>query len=214
MKFCFNTTGSNQPVIREFDIDKDLCVNEGQVVCISNSKVTDAIKGQVALGVCAETHSGNSDLLNVRANGTKVRVVVGADSVYEAKMPKLCATSKGTSTSFICSADGLGSNVKGYLMLTGKSSDSQNTDEIGKVRRIVSCTVSGSTATFTLEAGGIIYTGDEYVLIPDLACTMVLDNTKTGVVFANANTDITFKVIGNDTNRLTTFVTMQNTLFA
>jgi hypothetical protein len=184
MKFSFNTTGANQPVIREFDIDNALCVNQGEVVCIKDSKVTTETKDTISLGVCAETHTGEKDLLNTRANDEKVRVIVGADSVYETKMPEISATS-GSNTTLVCIFDGFNASVKGTVKLIRKADGSQNTDAIGTQRRIISATVSGNNVTITLEEGGIICAGDEYVLIPDLGEILYLDQNRTGIVFEN-----------------------------
>lgn len=213
MKFSFNTTGANQPVIREFDIDNDLCVNQGEVVCIKDSKITTQTKGTLSLGVCAETHTGQKDLLNTRANGNKVRVIVGSDSAYEAKSPMLSA-SLGTSTTLVCEAKGLCASVMGTVKLIRKADGSQNTDSIGTERRILSVAISDNTATITLEEGGVISTGDEYVLIPDIGHTLYLDENRTGVVFENAQTDVCFKVIGTDKNLSVIYMTMCNALFA
>lgn len=186
MKFLFNLSGANTPLIKEFDIEKTTAVEAGEVVGIKDNTVTKAADCEKVLGVCAETHTGTHDELNDRADGTKVRVIIAPDTVYSSKAPLFVAKS-GTDSTLAVSSAGLSAALKsGFAVLVSKAENSSNTDIPGTKRRITGCAVSGETATLTLEAGGVPVKGDVYMLIPCVGDTMYLTSDAKGVCFYNA----------------------------
>lgn len=214
MKFAYCYAGGNIPAIKEFDIEKTASVETGEVVCAVDGVITGETSGGTVIGVCEETHTGTEDMLNIRSNGTKVRVNV-TDGVYEAEAMKLTATAEGTATSFKCESTGLSDAVTGgCLILLEKGEGSANTDKIGEVRRITSCTISGDSAVMNLSLGGTAYKGDVYALIPALGAALVLDPTKKGYSFNNTDTDVLLRCVGFDAERAKVYVKLTNTLFA
>jgi len=213
MKYLFNASGANQPAICEFDILGETAVREGEVVCLTGGVIKGNVKDGVLIGVSAEEHTGTADILNARADGSRLRVNVSPDAVYAVKAMKLSATA-GTATTFVCSAAGLTASAAGKLVLVAKSSTSANTDRIGTQRKISSCTVSGTTATFTIQNGAAPNTGDTYAFIPTIGTAMCLDGDKDGAVMANADTDVKLRVVGADAEKCEVFVKLTGGLFA
>ncbi len=167
MKFLYSLSGGNIPVIREYDIDAKAKFKKGQLVKISTDAgiSTAAVGG--CIGIAAEDHTGEKDILNQRNNGTKLRVDVTRDAVYEVDVIKLTATG-GSNTTFVCSSTDITTNlIKSRLVLVHKGDNSQNTDSAGTVRKVSNVTVSGDSATFTVSDGGVISKGDVYALIPE-----------------------------------------------
>ncbi len=214
MRFSFNTTGVNQPVIREFDIDKTENIQYGQIVCINNGKVTSELMGATPLGVSAETHSGREDLLNVRSNGDKIRVIVGAGSAYQADAIYLTVNEKGSMNSIKTPFMYMPDVVNGELMLVKKAKDSINYDKIGSTRKITSYTITTEGVTFNVSNGSSSSIGDVYALFPGIGSKVKVDEKKTGIALENVETDVTFKVVDVDKDTKSVYVTMNNCLFA
>ncbi len=215
MRFLFCTTGANQALIKDFDITPTVCAKEGEVVCAVGGVITGAITGGKVLGVCAEDHSGTKELLNERANGSKLRVNATNGAVYGAKANVFSASSAGSATTFICSGTGISTAAAGgILVLSKKAEGSTNSDNVGTARTISSVSVSSGTATFTISSGGKPCVGDEYTFYPALGAEMCLDNGKTGIVCTNSSTDVKFKVVGKDTDKGEVQVTIKNLLLA
>lgn len=203
MKFLYSLGGGNIPVIREFDIDANTKFKKGQTVRIS----TDATIAPDAIGCCigiaAEDHTGEKDILNERNNGTKLRVDITKDAVYSVDAPKLTATG-GSATTFVCNADGITTNLsKSRLVLVQKGENSLNTDTVGSFRRIESISVSGTTATFTVNNGGAIGEGDVYAVIPEYGYKGYTDSDGSGFAFTNQNIASSLYVVNRNTETLT-----------
>lgn len=167
MKFLYSLGGGNIPVIREFDIEKTKEFKKGQAVGISTDGVicVGAVGG--CIGIAAEDHTGENDILNERNNGTRLRIDITKGGVYEVAAQRFTATG-GSKTTFVCNAEGVTTNLNNSkLVLVSKGENSENTDSIGTVRRVNSISVSGASATFTVESGACICTGDVYALIPE-----------------------------------------------
>ena len=147
MKFSFNASGANAPLIREYDITPTFAVKEGEALGIADSIAVKADDGDHLLGVCAEEHTGVHDELNPRADGSKIRVNIAPHAVYETALPKVAAKSGGATTLVVDSAGLSASVASGRAVLVAKAATSANTDEVGSARRISACAVSGGNAT-------------------------------------------------------------------
>ena len=203
MKFLYSLGGGNIPVIREFDIDANTKFKKGQTVRIS----TDATIAPDAIGCCigiaAEDHTGEKDILNERNNGTKLRVDITKDAVYSVDAPKLTATG-GSATTFVCNADGITTNLsKSRLVLVQKGENSLNTDTVGYARKVKNVTVSANVATFTVEQGSVISEGDVYAVIPEYGYKGSTDSDGSGFAFTNQNIASSLYVVNSNTETLT-----------
>ena len=166
MKFLYGLGGANIPVIKEFEISKNMKIEAGGVIrCTTDGVLSHSAVGS-CIGVAAEDHSGKEDILNKRANGTKLRVDITKDAVYSVPAPRVTAVT-GTKNSFTCAATGISNNLSnGYVVLVQKGENSENTDSVGVRRRIDSVTISSGTATFNVTSGAKISQGDIYAIIP------------------------------------------------
>ena len=210
MNFIFNASGANVPVIKEFDIATSTSITAGAAVGLSSGLVVAASSASVILGVAAETHSGAADLLNPRANGKKLRVIISPDAVYEAPFQTLTASSTGTATTFVCAATNVSTSLAGgKLMLISKGASSTNTDKPGTTRAISACAISGTTATITVASGGKACSGDVYALINDPGTEIYLDSTGKGGVFYNSASSVKLITALNDLDRGMTLVKLK-----
>lgn len=201
MKFLYSLGGGNIPVIREYDIEANEKIKCGQVVRVSTDGIVSVNAAGGCIGIAAEDHTGEKDILNERNNGTKLRIDITRNAVYEVDAPKLTATGGGN-TSFLCSSTGLTANLEGArLVLVHKGENSGNTDSAGTVRRVSTVSVSGTSATFTVSDGGVISAGDVYALVPkygfmgnvggsdgSFSCASAGDTTNAYVVAYNTDT--------------------------
>lgn len=203
MKFLYSLGGGNIPVIREFDIKANTKFKKGQIVIISTDAeiAPNAVGG--CIGVAAEEHTGEKDILNERNNGTKLRVDITRDAVYEVKAPKITAT-KGTATTLVCSADGITTNLaNSRIVLVHKGENSNNTDSAGTVRNVQSVVVSGTEATFTIDNGGIVSEGDVYALIPKYGFVGNVDRRNGDFCCASSGSTVSAYVVNSNTETLT-----------
>ena len=181
MKFTFNASGANAPLIREYDIASSTVIHAGEVVGTADNLLVKADSADSLLGVSAEEHTGKHDELNARADGTKLRVNIAPQAVYEAALPCFTATG-GTETTLVTAASGLSTSLNsGCAVLISKAAGSANTDQVGSSRRISARTISGSAAA-----------GDIYRIVPDVGDELVLDASGTGVAFYRAATTVKF----------------------
>lgn len=203
MKYLYSLGGGNIPVIREFDIDANTKFKNGQTVRISTDATIapDAVGG--CIGVAAEDHTGEKDILNERNNGTKLRVDITRYAVYSVDAPKLTATG-GSATTFVCNADGITTNLSNSrLVLVQKGENSLNTDTVGSFRKIKSISVSGTVATFTVDNGGVIGDGDVYAVIPVYGYKGYTDSDGSGFAFTNQDVASSLYVVNSNTETLT-----------
>lgn len=168
MKFLYGLYGANIPVIKEFDIEKNTKIEAGTVVrCFSDGSGISQSAIGCCIGVAAEDHSGEKDILNARSDGEKVRVDITGGGVYSVPAPRFTATVNGTATSFVCAKDGVNESIVGSkLMLVAKGENSSNTDLLGTMRKITEVTDGTDNVTIKLENGGVSCEGDVYALIP------------------------------------------------
>ena len=214
MKFTFDLSGNGIPLIKEYDIDSETSIADGEVVGLADGKVVKADDADVVLGVAAEEHTGVRDELNARNNGTRIRVIISPDAVYGVQA-KAYIASAGTENTIVVPSDGLSVGVtSGYAVLIRKAENSLNTDKIGSKRRISSCSISGKAATLTVEAGSISCDGDVYMLIPEVAGEMQLDNTGLGVCFFRQDSACKFKTVAVSEDYKTIFVKINGSVFA
>lgn len=214
MKFLYSLGGGNIPVIREFDIKANKKFKKGQIVRISTDAeiAPDALGG--CIGVAAEDHTGENDILNERNNGTKLRIDITRDAVYSVDAPRLTATG-GSATTLLCDANGITTNLSNSkLVLVQKGENSQNTDSVGSVRNIQLVTISGSVATFTLENGSVISAGDVYAVIPAYGYRGYVDKDGTGFVFAVDDVATSLYVVNSNTEALTLEVMLKKDFIA
>ena len=149
----------------------------------SPSIVTKAASSDSILGVSAEEHSGVSDILNTRADGTKIRVIISPDGVYRVNAPEYTAKD-GSENSLTVASAGLSVNTScAYAVLVYKNETSLNTDKPGTARKINSCSISGENAVISLEEGGKICEGDVYALIPEAGSEVYPDQSGKGICF-------------------------------
>ena len=82
---------------------------------MADSLVTKAGDGDFIIGVTQEEHTGEHDELNSRSDGTKIRINIAPDAVYEVPLPSYTAKS-GTATTIV--TDSLFWLVKQYCGAT------------------------------------------------------------------------------------------------
>ncbi len=214
MKFTFDLSGNGIPLIKEYDIDSEIAIGDGEVVGLAGSKVVKADDAECILGVAAEEHTGTHDELNARSDGTKIRVIISPDAVYGAAA-KAYIASTGNETTIVVPSDGLSVGVNsGYAVLVRKAENSLNTDEIGTKRKISECTIAGNGAALTVEAGSAPSNGDVYILIPEIAGEMQLDSTGLGVCFFRQDSGCKFKTVAVSDDYKTIYVKINGSVFA
>jgi len=166
MNYSFSISGAVTPVIKEFTVEKEAKISAGTIVFIDENGVVNGDGNGKILGVAAEEHTGEKDLLNERANGDRIRVDITLGGVYKMPCPVFEASEDADGTALICENAKVDENCKGYLVLIFKGEDSVNGDAIGTRRRISSVAVNDSKAVFTLDEGEKICKGDRYAFVP------------------------------------------------
>lgn len=162
MIYSFGTAGANNPVIREFDVQPDAKITDGIAVYIDEQGIVNADKEGTLLGVSAEYHSGEKDLLNSRSCGNKIRVDITRGGVYKVKLPVICATvdSQG---SVVFEDDGsVSAQSKGMLVLIEKA-DGSNAKQI---RNITNVSVDNSVVTVGIDGEDAVSEGDRFMYVP------------------------------------------------
>ncbi len=203
MKFLFNASGANTPLIRDYDIASATCIYKGQVVGVKNSLIVSVHSADYVVGVAEEDHTGTADMLNPRNNGTKIRVNMAPDAVYTTAAPNQYVTTGSTATKICISALNVSSGMtSGSLVLVSKGSGSTNTDKIGKVRTISACSVADNVATVTVSSGGTACSGDVYAYVPHIGTDMTVDLGGMGVVQYDSSSTVKAKVVFTDAEKL------------
>ncbi len=198
MKFLYGLHGANIPVIREFDIASKTKIQAGMIVRCSADGIVSPNSIGNCIGVAAEDHSGEKDILNERSNGTKVRVDITGGGVYSVPAPKFTSSQAGTATTFICeNTDANSSPIGSSLMLVAKGGNSTNTDSVGTMRKIWNVTVASGKTTMTLENGGASCEGDVYALIPYCGFKGNVANDNKNFT-TSSGTGVSLTVIGYD----------------
>lgn len=185
---------------REYDIAPTTAITPGQVVCITEGLVTAAKAAQTTpiLGIAGESHSGQVDALNPRANGNKILVYDDPDLISACKAPEGTATG-GTATTVVIgglaafSADDFNG---GYLKLISKAEGSTNTDAIGTCKRINDFAISDGTGTFTVDRGATAAAGDVFAIYPPVGFAKGNLDTAGHALVLTATAALAIKVVG------------------
>ena len=203
MKFYQKLDGAVLISAREYDIAYNADIKAGQLVKLSEGKVSSAVAAETGalLGVAAEAHSGAADALDPRANGTKILVYDDPEAVYQCAAPQITAAS-GSSTTLVFTAGqyfAADDFNGGYVKLVSKAAGSTNTDEIGTVRAISDYAVTASTSgTFTIASGGTPYAGDVYAVFPPPGFAKGNLSTNRDGIVLSASASLSVRVIGHD----------------
>ena len=214
MKFLYSLGGGNTPVIKEFDIGSNTKFEIGKVVrCNSDGTIGHKCVGG-CIGVVAEEHTGEKDILNERSNGNKLRIDITKNAVYSVPAMKVTATA-GSTTTLVCSSAGIASSLSGAtVVLVRKGENSENTDLVGSERRVETVAVSAGNATFTINNGAKICVGDVYAIFPVYGYKgVVADDGKN---FAAACSDVVTNlyVVNHDKKQLTLEVMLEKNFIA
>jgi len=188
MKFLYGIGGANIPVIAEFEVEKDTVLYAGETVGLENGVVTKNLDGGV-LGVCAENHSGKEDILNARANGTRIRVDITTGGVYRTAAPEITTIICG-GTSVTVSADEVSGSLEGAkLVLCYKEQNSESTDAVGSMFEVVSCTENGENLVLTLDGRCDVLLGDRFRVLPATGSEITLGGTGTKMTVVGRNVE-------------------------
>lgn len=203
MKFLYSLDGGNIPVIKEYNIDSQTKCVKGQVLRVAfNGEIAHESVGG-CIGVAAEDHTGEKDILNKRNDGTKILIDITRNGVYSVPAPRFTATGGSTST-FICDATELETNLaNSKLVLVQKGENSENTDSVGSVRKIKSISISNGVATITVETGSKISVGDVYAVFPKYGYGGYVANDGINFSCAQSHINTDVYVINHDMEALT-----------
>lgn len=201
MKAFQKVDGSVLLSCREYDIAPTTAITPGQVVSITEGRVVAAKAAQTTaiLGIAAESHSGVTDALNPRSNGTKILVYDDPDLVSACKAPEHAATG-GTATTVVIgglagfSADDFNG---GWLKLVSKAEGSTNTDAVGTMKRIEDFAISDGTGTFTVAEGASANAGDVFAVYPPVGFSKGNLDAAGHALVLTATAALAIKVIGH-----------------
>ncbi len=187
----------------EYDVAGDTVLHRGQVVVLTDGKVTPASATQAGaiLGICLENHTGRASLLDPRADGARVRVADGPATIFACPAPVVTATG-GTVTTVSDTALAAFSDDAfngGLLKLISRAASSTNGGVIGTVYGISDYT--GSSKTFTLDTTltGAVTAGDRYEVYPPVGSALgALHANRDCLTLETAATDFVLKIVGHD----------------
>ena len=201
MKFYQKLDGAVLISAREYDIAASTAIIAGQIVKLADGLVVAAAAGETGavLGIAAENHSGQNDALDIRADGTRIKVIDDPATVMQCAAPEITAAAGGSATTLIAAELATFANDDfkgGYVKLIRKAEGSTNADEIGDVRRIEGSTASSKA--FTLEEGGTPAEGDVYALFPPIGFAKGNLNATGTAIVLTATANLPLKLIGHD----------------
>ena len=179
MKAILDLVSSTIPV-REIPIDPAAAVTQGQLLALSGGLAVPAAANRTTaiLGVALETHPGQPDLLDPRADGDRIKVAAGPHTVYSLPAPVLTATD-GSETTIVAAGMPTYANddLNGWtLILRAKGEDSANPDAIGTAYKVTDFVAS--TKTLTVEGpGGVVSAGDSFWAFPNVGPLKCLLNS-------------------------------------
>lgn len=187
----------------EYDVATSTVLRRGQVVVLTDGKVTAASEDQSSaiLGICLENHSGEASLLDPRANGTKIRVADGPSTIFACPAPVVTATGGSVSTVVAGALATFSDDTfnGGLLKLVARTSASTNSGALGDIYRISDYT--GESKTFTLDSAltGAVTSDDQYEVYPPIGSALgALDTDKDRLTLETAASNFVFKVVGHD----------------
>ena len=203
-KAAYDISGAQVVAGRDYPIATTTAIVEGTFVKLSAGLVVQPLVGETGaiLGIAAENHSGVADMLNVRSNGTKIRVFDSPSLVHRTTAPQATATGGSTTT---MAASALASFADddfngGVLKLISKVAASTNTDPIGTEYPITDFTASSKTFTFA-SAGGAITAGDVFAIFPPVGFAKGNLDSAFGKYDLTATASLAIKTVGMDIKR-------------
>ena len=203
--------GSVLQTAHNYPIDAATAIDAGAVVKIAAGKVTLAAAKETGaiLGIAAEFHSGTEDALNLRANGTEIKVCDNPTLIFECPVPTIKAAS-GSATTIVptegdvdaaAADDAFNSAV---LVLREKAASSANTDALGTQIIVTDYTKTGTV--MTKASGGTPSAGDVYEVYPVIGAAIggiaSLNDKRTGLTLAAAGAT-KLRCVGHDYDRRT-----------
>lgn len=191
MDYLMNSAGLGVPCIREFETSSAADIVKGTVMTLSDGKAVKASDGSTVLGILAEDYKTAKDELNPRSGSGRVKIIISPGMICRQKLQQMTVGEKGTATSVkaagIIVPTGSNAFVGGYVKLVGKADNSENTDSIGKTRKIT----ASSGVTLTIEEGGIPCVGDVYAILPPVGyANMALSSDGTKYAFSTTKSTI------------------------
>ena len=198
MTFSFCTTGAVNPVIRDFPVEETAKIKEGVIVYLDeNGKVSTNAQGNL-LGVTAENHSGEKELLNARSCGDRIRVDITSGGVYSLRMPVFTVVSATDDGITVSGGTALKNGAKGNIVLVEKTDGSIG--NIGETRKISSVTIDGENAIISPDGNMNISEGDKLMYVPVIGTKGRPDeNCNTFAVDVSGSSPV-LTVISTDTN--------------
>jgi hypothetical protein len=177
-----------------------------QVVKLVNGKVVLALVGETSpiLGLAFEPHIGVGDALNIRSNGTRIKVIDAPQAIYECATPQSTATSGTTTTHCDTTIESFANSdfIGGYLKLMSKGVISTNNDPLGTIYTITGYTAATGTFTFTNMQGGAasgaVTAGDIMFVFPPIAFAKGNLDANISNLVLTANAALPFRVANFD----------------
>lgn len=203
--------GSVLQTARNYPIAAATAIDAGAVVKLTGGKVVLAAAAETGaiLGVAAEFHSGTEDALNLRANGTEIKVCDNPTLIFECAVPVLKAAS-GSATTIVPASGGVDANAaddafnNAVLVLKEKAANSANTDAVGT--QIVVTDYAKTGTVMTKASGGVPSAGDVYEVYPVIGAAIggvaSLNDKRTGVTLKTVGAT-KLRCIGHDYDRHT-----------
>lgn len=210
MRAIQNAGGHVGLTARNYPIATNTDIKAGQVVKLSGNLVVSAAATETGaiLGIAAENHSGTTDALNPRNNGTEIMIYDNPELIFECHAPSFEAAS-GSATTIVpdtgeVDADAADDAFNGSVaVLVKKAASSTNTDYIGK--RITITDYAKSGTIMTKASGGTPADGDTYELYPALGAAVggvaSLDSTNKSTLVLTTKGATKLKCVGHDYER-------------
>lgn len=203
--------GSVLQTAHNYPIDAATAIDAGAVVKIAAGKVMLAAAKETGaiLGIAAEFHSGTEDALNLRANGTEIKVCDNPTLIFECPAPTIKAAS-GSATTIVPAEGGVDAAAaddafnNAVLVLREKAASSTNTDALGTQIVVTDYTKTGTV--MTKASGGTPSAGDVYEVYPVIGAAIgsiaSLNDKRTGLTLAAAGAT-KLRCVGHDYDRHT-----------
>lgn len=189
MEFLYCEDASNlQPLLKDFDIDEKTIINKGDIVSFNNKRLIQKhdMSLPYPLGVAVESH--NEETMRF-GRKTKIKVNISPNAVYKMTLPtiKFLEGSTDTTVKFQDRSAGYGEYgfADRYFMLVSKSDKSENTDEIGTMRKCLCSLENDVYAVLQVEKGGVPHPDDVYVVIPNIGDRNIFQNDNHIATFEN-----------------------------
>lgn len=201
--------GSVLQTARNYPIAAATEIEAGAVVKISAGKVVLAAAAETGgiLGIAAEFHSGKEDALNLRANGTEIKVCDNPTLIFECPAPRIKAAS-GSATTIVPASGDVDANAaddaynNAILVLREKAANSTNADAVGKQIVVTDYTKTGTV--ITKASGGVPGAGDVYEVYPVIGAAVggiaSLSDKRTGLSLKTVGAT-KIRCIGHDYDR-------------